>query len=127
MSEQVEEAQDHKVSPAPTAPKDAGQDVDDDRVRLDQAAKAVSAGLMAHPAVASAIVEISGSTQAPDLGLRCTLHEEDDTREVMGTIINGVVPNMELILDLVFASQDISFVLPSGRTLSRDELEGAGL
>ncbi|WP_210410238.1 hypothetical protein [Nesterenkonia sp. NBAIMH1] len=45
----------------------------------------------------------------------------------MGTIINGVVPNMELILDLVFASQDISFVLPSGRTLNRDELEGAGL
>ncbi len=61
------------------------------------------------------------------MGLRCTLHEEDDTREVMGTIINGVVPNMELILDLVFASQDISFVLPSGRTLNRDELEGAGL
>ncbi|WP_146340285.1 hypothetical protein [Nesterenkonia sp. NBAIMH1] len=56
------------MSAALQAPEGAGQDADDERVRLDQAAKAVSAGLMAHPAVASAIVEISGSTEGSGLG-----------------------------------------------------------
>lgn len=77
--------------------------------RYDQMAKAASAGLMAHPHVESAIVEISGDQADLVFHLNCTITAESDPSDLMETVARGVVPNIERMLGTEFASRRLHF------------------
>ena len=77
--------------------------------RYDQMAKAASAGLMSHPHVESAIVEISGDDAELIFHLNCTLKAEIDPADLMETISQGVISNIERMLGTEFASRRLHF------------------
>ncbi|MGJ9373198.1 hypothetical protein [Nesterenkonia sp. CF4.4] len=77
--------------------------------RFDQMAKAASAGLMAHPHVESAIVEISGDDADLVFHLNCTIKAEADPSDLMETISQGVISNIERMLGTEFASRRLHF------------------
>ena len=77
--------------------------------RYDQMAKAASAGLMAHPQVESAIVEISGDEADLVFHLQCTVKTESDPADIMQTVSQGVIPNIERLLGTSFAARRLHF------------------
>lgn len=77
--------------------------------RFDQMAKAASAGLMAHPHVESAMVEISGDDADLVFHLNCTIKAEADPSDLMETISQGVISNIERMLGTEFASRRLHF------------------
>lgn len=77
--------------------------------RYDQMAKAASAGLMSHPQVESAIVEISGDESDLIFHLNCTVKADSDPADLMETVTHGVVPNIERMLGVDFTSQRLHF------------------
>ncbi|MCH8570881.1 hypothetical protein LSI54_05835 [Nesterenkonia sp. AY15] len=78
-------------------------------MRYDQMAKAASAGLMAHPHVESAIVEISGDDAGLVFQLSCTINADSDPSDLMETISQGVISNIERMLGTEFASRRLHF------------------
>ncbi|WP_218221194.1 hypothetical protein [Nesterenkonia sp. Act20] len=90
---------------APEAEKDRGLRC----TRYDQMAKAASAGLMSHPHVESAIVEISGDESELVFHLNCTITAESDPSDLMGTVSNGVISNIERMLGISFAARRLHF------------------
>lgn len=77
--------------------------------RYDQMAKAASAGLMSHPQVECAIVEISGDESDLIFHLNCTVKEDADPADLMETVSQGVIPNIERMLGVDFASRRLHF------------------
>lgn len=89
--------------------------LEEQKLRYDQAAKAASVGLMSHPHIETAVVEISGPPHALVFHLQCSIYPDKDPSEVMETIGEGVIPNIERILDAQFVSRDLNFALtPQG-------------
>lgn len=79
--------------------------------RYDQVAKAASAGIMSHPQVESAIVEISGPPGLLIFHLHCALISDNDPSCVMEHISEGLIPDVEKILGQEFASRDLNFTV----------------
>ncbi|MGJ9406455.1 hypothetical protein ACHABQ_09055 [Nesterenkonia aurantiaca] len=77
--------------------------------RYDQMAKAASAGLMAHPHVESAIVEISGDDADLVFHLNCTIKADSDPSDLMETVSKGVISNIERMLGTEFSSRRLHF------------------
>lgn len=77
--------------------------------RYDQMAKAASAGLMSHPQVESAIVEISGDEADLVFHLNCTVKADCDPSDLMDTVSQGVIPNLERMLGTEFTSRRLQF------------------
>ena len=77
--------------------------------RYDQMAKAASAGLMSHPHVESAMVEISGDDAELVFHLNCTIKADADPSDLMQTISQGVISNIERMLGTEFASRRLHF------------------
>lgn len=83
--------------------------------RYDQMAKAASSGLMAHPHVESAIVEITGASPELVFHLQCKLIPQVDPSEVMELITDDFIPNAERMLKESFASRDLRFSFKPGQ------------
>ncbi|GAA1140150.1 hypothetical protein [Nesterenkonia lutea] len=79
-------------------------------------AKAASAGLMSHPQVECAIVEISGDEADLVFHLNCTVTAESDPSDLMETVSHGVISNIERMLGTSFTSRRLHF----NRSLYRD-------
>lgn len=101
------------ITPAAPATPSAAPEVDKARglrcTRYDQMAKAASAGLMSHPHVESAIVEISGDESDLVFHLNCTITAESDPADLMETVSNGVISNIERMLGVSFAARRLHF------------------
>ncbi len=77
--------------------------------RYDQMAKAASAGLMTHPHVESAIVGISGGASDLVFHLNCTITAKSNPSDLMETVSNGVISNIERMLGVSFAARRLHF------------------
>lgn len=78
--------------------------------RMDSVAKAASAGLMAHPNVESAVVNICGTGNDLMFSLICVVVDRDRAPEVMDTVSHSVVPSIEELLAASFTSRHVEFM-----------------
>lgn len=77
--------------------------------QLNQMASAASRGLMAHPKVESALVEIAAEGEDLVFHLRCVIKQDHAADEVMDTVVTGIIPNIERLLDTRFATRYLRF------------------